>query len=103
MKRTELYQKVKEMNLQEKIQKKFNKNFTQVSSAELEKFINTEKNRINKKKESSASINPKKEPVKEVNLINSPFEALVKILAKKHLLSEKERNELLNMLKINVF
>lgn len=39
MNRKELYAKVKELNLQEEVKKEFGKNFTQVSSEDLEQII----------------------------------------------------------------
>ena len=59
--RKALYAAVKEHNLQEQIQKKFGKNYTNVGSDDLEKFVN---NAIKKGGESAAPA-PKEEPKKE--------------------------------------
>ena len=59
--RKALYAAIKEHNLQEQIQKKFGKNYTNVGSDDLEKFVN---NAIKKGGESAAPA-PKEEPKKE--------------------------------------
>ena len=59
--RKALYAAIKEHNLQEQIQKKFGKNYTNVGSDDLEKFVN---NAIKKGGESAAPA-PKAEPKKE--------------------------------------
>lgn len=59
--RKALYAAVKEHNLQEQIQKKFGKNYTNVGSDDLEKFVN---NALKKGGESAAPA-PKEEPKKE--------------------------------------
>lgn len=61
--RKALYAAVKEHNLQEQIQKKFGKNYTNVGSDDLEKFVN---NALKKGGESAAPA-PKEEPSKTEN------------------------------------
>lgn len=108
MDRLTLYQEVKKCNLQNEIQKKFGKNFTQVSSIMLEKMVNDFKNKkskgkiVEKKKNESFSETKKQERI-EKNFVNSPFVHLVEILHKKHLLGDSEKKELFNMLDVKLF
>lgn len=83
------------MNLQEKIQKKFNRNFTNVSTKELEAFLN---NALKCKQQTE--VKKVTEVKKEfINLANSPFDCLIKILKKKHIISEEEHKRIDSMLK----
>lgn len=63
--RKALYAAVKEHNLQEKIQKKFGKNYTNVGSDDLEKFVNDALKKGNGSAAPAAAPAPKAEPEKE--------------------------------------
>ena len=82
--RPDLYAKVKELELQDAIKEEFGKNFTQVSSTELEAFIIA--NTPSKGRKSAATIATPgtiAKPVQEVNLSTTEvLEARVSLLEK---------------------
>jgi len=82
--RPELYAKVKELELQDAVKEEFGKNFTQVSSTELEAFIIA--NTPSKGRKSAATIATPgtiAKPVQEVNLSTTEvLEARVSLLEK---------------------
>ena len=89
MNRKELYAKVKELNLQEKIKEQFGENYTRVSNAELA-FIIANYNKVEKSKsetEVSTSIVAKESTVATES---SKCDKLIEVLKKKHILLNSE-------------
>ena len=89
MNRKELYAKVKELNLQEKIKEQFGENYTRVSNAELA-FIIANYNKVEKPKSEtkvSTSIVAKKPTVATES---SKCDKLIEVLKKKHILLNSE-------------
>lgn len=89
MNRKELYAKVKELNLQEKIKEQFGENYTRVSNAELA-FIIANYNKVEKpKSETKVSISKvAKEPT--VATKSCKCDKLIEVLKKKHILLNSE-------------
>ena len=89
MNRKELYAKVKELNLQEKIKKQFGENYTRVSNAELA-FIIANYNKVEKSKNetkvSISTVAKKSTVVTE----SSKCDKLIEVLKKKHILLNSE-------------
>ena len=89
MNRKELYAKVKELNLQEKIKEQFGENYTRVSNAELA-FIIASYNKVEKpKSETKVSISTvaKKSTVATES---DKCDKLIEVLKKKHILLNSE-------------
>lgn len=89
MNRKELYAKVKELNLQEKIKEQFGENYTRVSNATLA-FIIANYNKVEKpKSETKASIST---VAKESTVVteSSKCDKLIEVLKKKHILLNSE-------------
>lgn len=80
MDRKLLYQKVKNNNLEEKIKKEFGRNFTQVSSKDLEKIVCAEEYK-NLYKSVKVECN---------NKPNNVVEKLIEVLQKKRILLNSE-------------
>lgn len=83
MTRSELYSKIKELNLQNEIVTRYGKNFTQVSSKELENLLN------------EIETSMKKSCDKSVNN-NESLKKLIEVLEKKKILLLSEINYILN-------
>ena len=89
MNRKELYAKVKELNLQEKIKEQFGENYTRVSNAELA-FIIANYNKVEKPKSEtkvSTSIVAKESTVATES---NKWDKLIEVLKKKHILLNSE-------------
>ena len=89
MNRKELYAKVKELNLQEKIKEQFGENYTRVSNAELA-FIIANYNKVEKPKSEtkvSTSIVAKESTVATES---GKCDKLIEVLKKKHILLNSE-------------
>ena len=90
MNRKELYAKVKELNLQEKIKEQFGENYTRVSNAVLAFIIANYYNKVEKpKSETEASIST---VAKESTVVteSSKCDKLIEVLKKKHILLNSE-------------
>lgn len=89
MNRKELYAKVKELNLQEKIKEQFGENYTRVSNAELALIITNYKKVEKPKNETKASISTvaKKSTVATES---GKCDKLIEVLKKKHILLNSE-------------
>lgn len=84
MNRKEIYAKIKEYNLAEAIKAAFHDNYTRVSSANLEYFVN-------KYTKLPANETPSVAKSKNDNSVEkSPLEKLVETLQKKHILLKSE-------------
>ena len=89
MNRKELYAKVKELNLQEKIKEQFGENYTRVSNAELA-FIIANYNKVEKpNSETKVSIS-KVAKESTVATESSKCDKLIEVLKKKHILLNSE-------------
>ena len=89
MNRKELYAKVKELNLQEKMKEKFGENYTRVSNAELA-FIIASYNKVEKPKSEtkvSTSIVAKESTIATKSC---KCDKLIEVLKKKHILLNSE-------------
>lgn len=89
MNRKELYAKVKELNLQEKIKEQFGENYTRVSNAALVCII-ANYNKVEKpKSETKASIST---VAKESTVVTErgKCDKLIEVLKKKHILLNSE-------------
>ena len=117
MTRSEAYAAVKDGNFQDAIKTKFGKNFTQVSTDELEKFVNSQKTGSSKpapttaapkaepvaKKPShpAASLEAKKEEVKTACCDSNLKKALlliVDILEEESVISDEQKEEILGII-----
>ena len=89
MNRKELYAKVKELNLQEKIKKQFGDNYTRVSNVELAFIIANYKKVEKPKNETKESIST---VAKESTVAteSSKCDKLIEVLKKKHILLNSE-------------
>ena len=92
MERKEAYEQIKKLGLQEECKKKFGKNFTQCKTSELEAVIKAFKvgvgTKVKTTKATSKTTIKTKEP-------KSPFNKLLDILMRRHLLLEADINEIL--------
>ena len=89
MNRKELYAKVKELNLQEKIKEQFGENYTRVSNAELAFIIANYKKVEKPKSETKVSISTVAKK-STVNTESSKCDKLIEVLKKKHILLNSE-------------
>ena len=89
MNRKELYAKVKELNLQEKIKEQFGENYTRVSNAELAFIIASYKKVEKPKSETKVSISTVAKK-STVNTESSKCDKLIEVLKKKHILLNSE-------------
>lgn len=89
MNRKELYAKVKELNLQEKIKEQFGENYTRVSNEELALIIANYKKVEKPKNETKVSIST---VAKESTVAteSSKCDKLIEVLKKKHILLNSE-------------
>lgn len=89
MNRKELYAKVKELNLQEKIKEQFGENYTRVSNAELAFIIASYKKVEKPKSETKVSIST---VTKESTVATKSCKCdkLIEVLKKKHILLDSE-------------
>lgn len=89
MNRKELYAKVKELNLQEKIKEQFGENYTRVSNAELALIITNYKKVEKPKNETKVSIST---VAKKSTVVteSSKCDKLIEVLKKKHILLNSE-------------
>ena len=89
MNRKELYAKVKELNLQEKIKEQFGENYTRVSNAELAFIIANYKKVEKPKSETKVSISTVAK--KSTTATEScKCDKLIEVLKKKHILLNSE-------------
>ena len=79
MSRKELYAKVKELNLQEEIKKKYGDNYTRVGNTELEAIIASTQIRLQLQEEIKGGCNK-----------NCKCDKLIEVLKKKHILLDSE-------------
>lgn len=95
MERKEAYAKIKELNLQEECKKKYGKNFTQCSTDNLVKLINSKKvfNEAVKGTYSSADI--KKAVNSGVKSTMGVVYSLIETLHSKHILLDSEVKRIL--------
>ena len=89
MNRKELYAKVKELNLQEKIKEQFGENYTRVSNAELAFIIANYKKVEKPKSETEVSIS-KVAKESTVATESGKCDELIEVLKKKHILLNSE-------------
>ena len=89
MNRKELYAKVKELNLQEKIKEQFGENYTRVNSVKLA-YIITKSEKVEKPK-SETKVSIPTVVAKSTEAEEScKFDRLIKVLKKKHILLDSE-------------
>lgn len=105
MNRKELYDKVKVFGLGDEIKKKFGKNFTQVSNADLEAVINAKagaKKPVAPKTTNTAKVEkPKADKTNNENNTHNENKALVKLVSTFHFkkyLTTQEVDEILGVL-----
>lgn len=94
MSRKELYDKVRELCLQETILKKYGKNFTQCSNADLEAVVLSKSTKI-----VTTTVLKEEEtvnPIKTGSSIDNKFNKLVEILGKKRILLASELDAINN-------
>ena len=96
MNRKELYDKVKVFGLGDEIKKKFGKNFTQVSNADLEAVINAKAGA--EKPVAPKTINTTKVEKPNADKINKTIVKLVSTLHFKKYLTTQEVDEILGVL-----
>lgn len=96
MNRKELYDKVKVFGLGDEIKKKFGKNFTQVSNADLEAVINAKAGA--KKPAAPKTTNTAKVDKPNADKINKTIVKLVSTLHFKKYLTTQEVDEILGVL-----
>ena len=96
MSRKELYDKVKVFGLGDEIKKKFGKNFTQVSNADLEAVINAKAGA--KKPEAPKTTNAAKVENPNADKTNKTIVKLVSTLHFKKYLTTQEVDEILGVL-----
>lgn len=89
MNRKELYAKVKELNLQEKIKEQFGENYTRVSNVELALIITNYKKVEKPKSETKVSIS-KVAKESTVATKSCKCDKLIEVLKKKHILLNSE-------------
>ena len=89
MNRKELYAKVKELNLQEEIKKKYGENYTRVSNAALAFIIANYKKVEKPKSETKVSIS-KVAKESTVATKSCKCDKLIEVLKKKHILLNSE-------------
>lgn len=87
MTRKEIYDKIKELNLQSVVKTTYGVNYTNCSSEQLLKLINTTK----KSKDSSGGV----EQIKECSSLNK-LKTLVNILKERHLLLQSDVEKIMN-------
>lgn len=90
MTRKEIYTKIKELGVADKIQAKYGDNYTRVSSANLENFLNS-LDKVTTKKGATVEKTPKKEvsTLVETNAVIK----LISILQTKKIITAKEAEE----------
>jgi hypothetical protein len=99
MNRKELYDKVKVFGLGDEIKKKFGKNFTQVSNADLEAVINAKAGA--EKPVAPKTTNTAKVDKSEAGKTNNENKAIVKLVSTLHFkkyLTTQEVDEILGVL-----
>lgn len=92
MERKEAYEQIKKLGLQEECKKKFGKNFTQCKTSELEAVIKAFKVRVGTKVKTAKAASKTTIKIEEPK---SPFNKLLDILMRRHLLLEADVNEIL--------
>ena len=85
MNRKELYAKVKELNLQEKIKEQFGENYTRVSNAELA-FIIANYNKVEKPKSETKVSTSTVAKESTIATKSCKCDKLIEVLKKKHIL-----------------
>lgn len=92
MERKEAYEQIKKLGLQEECKKKFGKNFTQCKTSELEVIIRVAKVGVGTKVKTTKAASKTTIKIEEPK---SPFNKLLDILMRRHLLLEADVNEIL--------
>lgn len=92
MERKEAYEQIKKLGLQEECKKKFGKNFTQCKTSELEAVIKAFKVGVGTKVKTTKAASKTTIKIEEPK---SPFNKLLDILMRRHLLLEADVNEIL--------
>ena len=92
MERKEAYEQIKKLGLQGECKKKFGKNFTQCKTSELEAVIKAAKAGVGAKVKTTKAASKTTIKTKEPK---SPFNKLLDILMRRHLLLEADINEIL--------
>jgi hypothetical protein len=87
MNRKEIYDKIKELNLQSVVKTTYGVNYTNCSSEQLLKLINTTKK--------SKNVSKEVKQVKECSSLNK-FKTLVNILKERHLLLQSDVEKIMN-------
>ena len=98
MDRREIYKLIAEMDLGGKIKAAFGKNYTQVSSAELERFIDDSEEPV--PPQEVAYENPEVSDSEKLEALQKAFIELVEVLCKGGCLYSVRKNEILEMLKV---
>jgi len=101
MTRTELYQAIKQLGLQDVVKNTTGKNFTQVSNTELEAIVTKAKTKKAKKtcsKPSTKKCGTIKKDVSNPSTFSECLIAVVSIFVAKKFLTEREANEILKFL-----
>jgi hypothetical protein len=101
MTRTELYQAIKQLGLQDVVKNTTGKNFTQVSNTELEAIVTKAKTKKAKKtcsKPSTKKCGTIKKDVSNPSTFSECLIAVVSIFVAKKFLTEREANEILEFL-----
>lgn len=101
MTRTELYQVIKQLGLQDVVKNTTGKNFTQVSNIELEAIVTKAKTKKAKKtcsKPSTEKWGTIKKGVSNPSTFSECLIAVVSIFVAKKFLTEREANEILEFL-----
>ena len=92
MERKEAYEQIKKLGLQEECKKQFGKNFTQCKTSELEVIIRVAKVGVGTKVKTTKAASKTTIKIEEPK---SPFNKLLDILMRRHLLLEADVNEIL--------
>lgn len=101
MTRTELYQAIKQLGLQDVVKNTTGKNFTQVSNTELKAIVTKAKTKKAKKtcsKPSTKKCGTIKKDVSNPSTFSECLIAVVSIFVAKKFLTEREANEILEFL-----
>ena len=92
MERKEAYEQIKKLGLQEECKKMYSKNFTQCKTSELEAVIKAFKVGVGTKVKTTKAASKTTIKIEEPK---SPFNKLLDILMRRHLLLEADVNEIL--------
>ena len=92
MERKEAYEQIKKLGLQEECKKKFDKNFTQCKTSELEVIIRVAKVGVGAKVKTTKAASKTTIKIEELKY---SFNKLLDILRKRHILLESDVKEIL--------